>query len=92
MKKYKITALKHINLNKTSVSAHYKCDEYSDSIDRSYIFFETSYNKVTTPFACEDMSLGIWIINDPISFKTLMSCFNENAYYFLKRKYPDKEN
>ena len=90
MKKYKITALKHINPNNTSVFARYKCDEYSDSIDRTYIFFKTSCNNVTTPFTCEDMFLGVWIINDPISFKTLMSCFNENAYYFLKRKY--KEN
>ena len=92
-KKYKITTLKHINPNNTSLSAHYQCDKYVDSIDRCYIFFETSYNNIITPITFEDMSLGIWIINDPISFKTLVKCFNENAYYFLKRKYPtNKEN
>ena len=89
-KKYKIITLKHINPNNTSLSAHYQCDKYVDSIDRCYIFFETSYNNIIAPITFEDMSLGIWIINDPISFKTLMKCFNENTYYFLKRKY--KEN
>lgn len=64
-KKYKITTLKHINPNNTSLSAHYQCDKYVDSIDRCYIFFETSYNNIIAPITFEDMSLGIWIINDP---------------------------
>ena len=92
--KYKITALKHINPNKTSVSAHYKSYNYGDSIDRSYVFSKSSCNDTISPILCEDLSLGICVINDPISFKTLMKCFNENAYYFLNRKYPKtkKEN
>lgn len=91
MKKYKITALKHINPNNTSVFAHYKSYKYSDSIDRSYVFSKSSCNNITSPILCENLSLGICIINDPISFKTLMKCFNENAYYFLKRKYPENK-
>ncbi len=92
-KKYKITTLKHINFNNTSVSAYYKRNVLKNNVDLMYIFFETSYNNVVSSFTCEDMSLGVWIINDPISFGTLIKCFNENAYYFLKRKYPEnKEN
>ena len=91
MKKYKITALKHINSNNTSVFARYKSYKYSDSIDRSYVFSKSSCNNITSSILCEDLSLGICIINDPISFKTLMKCFNENAYYFLKRKYPENK-
>lgn len=93
-KKYKITTLKHINkysnnASNTSVSAHY----FRNTFDRTYVFFETSCNNITFPFLCEDMSLCVWIVSDPISFKTLMKCFNKNAYYFLKRKYPtNKEN
>lgn len=93
-KKYKIITLKHINkysnnASNTSVSAHY----FRNAFDRTYVFFETSCNNITSPFLCEDMSLCVWIVSDPISFRTLMKCFNENAYYFLKRKYPtNKEN
>ena len=90
-KKYKITALKHVNSNNTSVFAHYKCSVFTDSADRMYIFFKTSCNNITSSILCEDLNLGICIINDPISFKTLMKCFNENAYYFLKRKYPENK-
>ena len=88
-KKYKITALKHVNSNNTSVSSHYRCDKYVDGIDRSYIFFESSCNDIVSPVLCMDMCLGICVTNDPISFKTLMKCFSENAYYFLKRKYSE---
>lgn len=88
-KKYKITTIKHVNLNNTSVLAHYKCNVFKDNVDRIYIFFKVSYNNITSSILCEDLGLGICIINDPISFKTLMKCFNENAYYFLKRKYPE---
>lgn len=88
-KKYKIAALKHVNPNNTSVFAHYKCNVFKDNVDRMYIFFKVSYNNITSFILCEDLSLGICIINDPISFKTLMKCFSENAYYFLKRKYKE---
>ena len=87
-KKFKITALKHVNPNNTSVLAHYKCNVFKDNVDKMYIFFKVSCNNITSSILCEDLSLGICIINDSISFKTLMKCFNENAYYFLKRKYP----
>lgn len=90
-KKYKITALKHVNPNNTSVFAHYKCSVFTDSADRMYFFFKTSYNNITSFVLCKDLSLGICIINDPIPFKTFMKCFNENAYYFLKRKYPENK-
>lgn len=88
-KKYKITSLKHVNPNNTSVFAHYKSSVFKDNVDRMYIFFKVSYNNITSSILCEDLSLGICIINDPISFKTLMKCFSENAYYFLKRKYKE---
>lgn len=90
-KKYKITVLRHVNPNNTSVFAHYKCNVFKDNVDRMYIFFKVSCNNVTSSILCEDLSLGICIINDPISFKTLMKCFNENAYYFLRRKYPENK-
>lgn len=90
-KKYKITSLKHVNPNNTSVFAHYKCNVFKDNVDRMYIFFKVSYNNITSSILCEDLSLGVCIINDPISFKTLMKCFSENAYYFLKRKYSDNK-
>lgn len=64
---------------------------FTDSADRMYIFFKTSCNNITSSILCEDLNLGICIINDPISFKILMKCFNENAYYFLKRKYPENK-
>ena len=83
-KKYKITALKHVNPNNTSVFAHYKCSVFTDSADRMYIFFKTSCNNITSSILCEDLNLAI-------SFKILMKCFNENAYYFLKRKYPENK-
>lgn len=88
-RKYQITVLKHINPDNTSVSSHYRCDKYVDGIDRSYIFFESSCNDIVSPVLWMDMCLGICVINDPISFKTLMKCFSENAYYFLKRKYSE---
>lgn len=81
-KKYKITSLKHVNPNNTSVFAHYKCNVFKDNVDRMYIFFKVSYNNITSSILCEDLSLGVCIINDPISFKTLMKCFSENAYFF----------
>ena len=90
-KKYKITVLRHVNPNNTSVFAHYKCSVFTDSADRMYFFFKTSYNNITSFVLCKDLSLGICIINDPIPFKTFMKCFNENAYYFLKRKYPENK-
>lgn len=88
-KKYKITSLKHVNPNNTSVFAHYKCSVFPYSADRMYVFFKTSCNNITSSILCEDLSLGVCIINDSISFKTLMKCFSENAYYFLKRKYKE---
>lgn len=64
---------------------------FTDSADRMYFFFKTSCNNITSFVLCKDLSLGICIINDPIPFKTFMKCFNENAYYFLKRKYPENK-
>ena len=61
-KKYKITALKHVNSNNTSVFAHYKSSVFTDSADRMYIFFKTSCNNITSSILCEDFSLGICII------------------------------
>lgn len=84
--KYKITTLKHINPNNTSVFAHYKSYNNVNNVYRVYVFFKTSCNNISSSVR-KDFNLGICFINEPIPFGTLMSCFNKNAYCFLKRKY-----